>query len=162
MSAAASSCAIAGSVGSCANVSCSSSSGGAGSSAGKEGACPVSGFPPSMLSNAASISSCFREGTTGSSGAGGCAISVSRALSGTLSNAAAASSRGGRGGLFSGSWRIARRSKRSFSAGEDIFGWGISLFMTMIDPPHFRHRMRAPFPLILDSSNRNRAWQAWH
>ena len=28
--------------------------------------------------------------------------------------------------------------------------------------PHFRHFTRAPLPLILDSSRRNRAWHVWH
>ena len=41
-------------------------------------------------------------------------------------------------------------------------GGAMSLFMTMIASPHYRQRMRAPFPLIRDSSSLKRALQAWH
>src|SRR3990172_8183322 len=99
-------------------------------------------------------------GVTPSTGEG--PRSVSRSRGRMLSMAASTSSRGGPGAFGSGSRRTALRSKSSLPTGGDGLADGISLFMTMIVSPHFRQRMRAPFPLILDSSNLKRARQAWH
>src|SRR3990172_12066033 len=80
----------------------------------------------------------------------------------TLSNAVSTSSRGDPGAFCSGASRSARRSKSSLAAGGEGGVVGMSLFMTMMDSPHFRQRMRAPLPLIRDSSSLKRARHAWH
>ncbi len=56
------------------------------------------------------------------------------------------------------------RSKKPSPPGAGGAGAGAeasSLRTTMLSP-HFRHFTRAPLPLILDSSRRNRAWHVWH
>src|SRR3990172_10039175 len=87
---------------------------------------------------------------------------VSGSVEKTLSNAVSTSSRGDPGPFCSGASRSARRSKSSLAAGGEGGGGGVSLFMTMMDSPHFRQRMRAPLPLIRDSSSLKRARHAWH
>jgi len=52
------------------------------------------------------------------------------------------------------------RSKEPSSPGAG--GAGASPLRTTMLSPHFRHFTRAPLPLILDSSRRNRAWHVLH
>jgi hypothetical protein len=148
------------SAGSCVNVSRSRSSeggvskavvmapgGGSGAASGSTGSCVEASCSGAV-------------GDAVSSTAGGGIRPASRSWSRMLLKAVSTSLRGGAGVFFSGFSSTVRRSKKSSPARGDTTGGGMSLFMTMIDSPHLRQRMRAPFPVILDSSNLKRVRQA--